>query len=89
MSVYVLCIIKQVIPRLGEAIATRAELGPVALYLWLALLHGNQKVGYIYLINQLNLRVHFWLHHTVHCAEKIVSVRSLTLTDLESTTLTL
>ena len=34
MSVYVVCIIKQVIPRLGEAIATHAELSPVALYLW-------------------------------------------------------
>ena len=26
-------------------------------------------------LNPLNPIVHFWLHHTVHCAEKIVSVR--------------
>ena len=25
------------------------------------------------LINPLNPIVHFWLHHTVHCAEKVVS----------------
>ena len=24
------------------------------------------------MFNPLNLIVHFWLHHTVHCAEKIV-----------------
>ena len=27
------------------------------------------------MINPLNPIVHFWLHHTVHCAEKIVPVR--------------
>ena len=26
-------------------------------------------------INPLNPIVHFWLHHTAHCAEKIVSAR--------------
>ena len=26
-------------------------------------------------LNPLNPIVHFWLHHTVHCAEKIVSAR--------------
>ena len=26
------------------------------------------------LINPLNPIVHFWLHHTAHCTEKIVSV---------------
>ena len=28
-----------------------------------------------YTLNPLNPIVHFWLHHTVHCAEKIVSAR--------------
>ena len=27
------------------------------------------------LLNPLNPIVHFWLHHTAHCAEKIVSAR--------------
>ena len=27
------------------------------------------------MLNPLNPIVHFWLHHTAHCAEKIVSVR--------------
>ena len=27
------------------------------------------------MINPLNPIVHFWLHHTAHCAEKIVSAR--------------
>ena len=26
-------------------------------------------------LNPLNPIVHFWLHHTAHCAEKIVSAR--------------
>ena len=30
---------------------------------------------FIYFINPLNPIVHFWLHHTAHCAEKIVSAR--------------
>ena len=30
---------------------------------------------HIGLLNPLNPIVHFWLHHTVHCTEKIVSVR--------------
>ena len=34
-------------------------------------------IGMITLIelNPLNPIVHFWLHHTAHCAEKMVSVR--------------
>ena len=32
------------------------------------------KVVCAVLINPLNPIVHFWLHHTAHCVEKIVSV---------------
>ena len=36
----------------------------------LALLYGEPVMT---VNNPLNPIVHFWLHHTVHCAEKIVS----------------
>ena len=31
--------------------------------------------SYVLSFNPLNPIVHFWLHHTAHCAEKIVSAR--------------
>ena len=33
------------------------------------------KLATIVCLNPLNPIVHFWLHHTAHCAEKIVSAR--------------
>ena len=32
------------------------------------------RIVRMYIGNPLNPIVHFWLHHTAHCAEKIVSV---------------
>ena len=36
--------------------------------------HFFNKYKYLH-VNPLNPIVHFWLHHTAHCAEKIVSAR--------------
>ena len=36
---------------------------------------GGSLLRHVRRINPLNPIVHFWLHHTAHCAEKIVSAR--------------